>query len=150
MITDESLKYQSRPKTKTETPCIEDNLCEVLLKIVKFTQSRQKILARNIHDATQPRFVPKDLPCTEFANILNVALDEHVQQNRLLLVDTDNIKFLGEGSFETKAVVDSHAKHLLETSTEEYLQYQVQKLLENSLSQRFAAQLLKERQESPL
>jgi flagellar basal body rod protein FlgB len=142
VITDESLKHKVRTQAAKYTALTTDNLAEVLLKVIEFTHARQKILALNIRSADKPGFTPKDLPCSEFADVLNVAINEHVQTNRLLLADTDNIKFLAGGCFEVKPVADNHAKHLLRTSKEQYIQLQVEKVVENALNQQFAAQLL--------
>jgi len=45
-----------------------------------------------------------------------------------------------------KAVVDEYAKELFEENRDEYLELQISKLLENSLNQRVAAELLREKQ----
>jgi flagellar basal body rod protein FlgB len=125
---------------------ITDNIAELLVKIVEFTQTRQKILSRNINNIHSFDFVPKDLAVDEFSELLNNAIDEHILNQRLLLRDTENIKFGISGSFETKAVVDEYAKELFEENRDEYLELQISKLLENSLNQRVAAELLREKQ----
>ncbi len=43
------------------TSLITDNITEILIKIVKFTQSLQKILVQNIINIHNPGFVPKEL-----------------------------------------------------------------------------------------
>jgi len=125
---------------------ITDNVNELLVKIIEFTYSRQKILTRNICKIHEPGFVPKDLLVGEFSDLLHDAIDEHIQNERLVLRDTENIKFGVEGSFEVKAVVDRYAKELLEEDKEDYIELQMSKLLENSLNQRIAAELLRQRQ----
>jgi len=125
---------------------ITDNIAELLVKIVEFTQTRQKILSRNINNIHSFDFVPKDLAVDEFSELLNNAINEHILNQRLLLRDTENIKFGISGSFETKAVVDEYAKELFEENRDEYLELQISKLLENSLNQRVAAELLREKQ----
>jgi len=80
---------------------ITDNIAELLVKIVEFTQTRQKILSRNINNIHSFDFVPKDLAVDEFSELLNNAIDEHILNQRLLLRDTENIKFGISGSFET-------------------------------------------------
>jgi len=77
---------------------------------------------------------------------LSEAIDEHIRNRRLGLRDTENIKFGISGSFEAKPVVDEYAKELLEESRDEYLELQISKLLENSLNQRVAAELLRQKQ----
>jgi flagellar basal-body rod protein FlgB len=125
---------------------ITDNVTELLVKIVEFTQARQKILSRNINNIYSFGFVPKDLAVDEFSELLNQAIDEHIRSQRLMLCDTENIKFGISGSFEAKPVVDEYAKELLEERRDEYLELQINKLLENSLNQRIAAELLRQKQ----
>ena len=125
---------------------ITDNIAELLVKIVEFTQTRQKILGRNINNVHSFGFVPKDLEVDEFSELLSEAIDEHIRNRRLVLRDTENIKFGISGSFEAKPVVDEYAKELLEESRDEYLELQISKLLENSLNQRVAAELLRQKQ----
>jgi len=128
-------------------PLITDNVTEILIKIIKFAQMRQKILTRNIINIQDPGFVPKELEVNEFSSLLNNAIDEHVRNRRLILRDTENIKFGISGSFEVKPVVDEYAKELLEENRDEYLDLQVNKLWENSLNQKIAAELLRQKQE---
>lgn len=125
---------------------ITDNITEVLVMIIEFTQTRQKILVQNIQNARSPGFVPIDLTADEFSDLLNGALDEHIRNQRLVFRDTENVKFGMTGSFETRPVVDENAKELLEEDRDEYLEAQISKLFENSLNQRIAAELLRQRQ----
>jgi len=125
---------------------ITDNITDILVKITKFTQTRQKILTHNINNIHSPGFTPKDLAVDEFSDLLNNAINEHIQNQRLVLRDTENIKFGISGSFEVKPAVDKYAKELLEENPDEYLKLQINKLLENSLNQRIAAELLKQKQ----
>jgi flagellar basal body rod protein FlgB len=127
------------------TSLITDNITEILVKIIEFTHTRQKILTQNITNVNNPAFVPKELGVNEFSNMLNNALDEHIRNQRLILRDTENIKFGASGSFEVKPTVDKHCQELLETNRDEYLELQINKLLENSLNQRLAAELLKQK-----
>ena len=125
---------------------ITDNITELLVKIIEFTHSRQKILTRNVNNIHSPGFVPKDLAVGEFSDLMNQAIDEHTRNRRLVLCDSENVKFGAAGSFEVKPVVDKYAKSLLEENPDEYLNMQINKLLENSLNQRVAAELLKQKQ----
>jgi len=125
-----------------------DNITELLVKIIEFTQARQKILTRNIKNIHSPGFIPKDLRVDEFSEVLHTALYEHGRSRRLVLCDTESIKFGANGSFEAKSVADESAKELFEEDRGEYLQVQINKLLENSLNQRLAAELLRQRQEA--
>lgn len=125
---------------------ITDNITEVLVKVIEFTQTRQKILTQNLNDIYTPGFVPMDLEVDEFSDLLKCAVDEHIRNQRLVLRDTENIKFGANGSFRVKPVPDRYAKELLEESLDEYIELQVNRLLENSLNQKVAAELLKQKQ----
>lgn len=125
---------------------VTDNIAEILIKIVKFTRTRQKILVRNIINFRDPGFVPEELEVNEFCAVLNNAVDEHVRNRRLVLRDTENIKFDAHGGLELKPIVDEHGIKLLEENRDEYIMRQINKLWENSLNQKLAAELLKQKQ----
>jgi flagellar basal body rod protein FlgB len=129
------------------TSLITDNVTELLVKIIEFTQNRQKILTQNINNIHSPGFVPKDLAVEEFCGLLNNAINEHTQSRRLLFCDTKNIKFGAACSLEAQPTIDKYAKELLEENRNEYIELQINKLLENSLNQRVAAELLRQKQE---
>jgi flagellar basal body rod protein FlgB len=128
------------------TSLITDNIAELLVKIIEFTRSRQKILTQNINNIHCSDFIPKDLAVDEFCSLLNTAINEHTQSQRLLFYDTKNIKFGAAGSLEIQPEIDEYAKELLEENQNEYLELQINKLLENSLNQRIAAELLRQKQ----
>jgi flagellar basal body rod protein FlgB len=123
-----------------------DNITEVLLKILEFTQSRQKVLIRNINTMHSDGFAPMDLPVDEFSKLMAQALAEHAQSGRLILRDSENVKFGANGSFEANAAIDENAKSLFEQNRDEYIHSQINKMLENSLNQRIAADLLRQKQ----
>jgi flagellar basal body rod protein FlgB len=125
---------------------ITDNASELLVKIMEFTRARCKLLTRNITLMHSPDFVPLDLTVDEFSSLLDEAIDEHVRSHRLMLRDTENIKFGAQGSFTIKPVHDDYAKELLEEDCDAYLRLQMNKLLENGLNHRLAAQLLRHKQ----
>jgi len=125
---------------------ITDNITELLVKIIEFTHTRHKILARNISEISSHGFVPKDLVADEFSDLLNSAINEHIANQRLVLRDTENVKFGIGGSFNVKPTVDKYAKDLLDENRDEYIELQKSKLLENTLNQRVAAELLKQKQ----
>ena len=130
------------------TSLITDNISEILVKIIEFTQIRQTILTRNINNINLPGFIPKDLAVNEFSEMLSYAIDCHIQNQQLVLCDTENIKFGTNGCFEARALPDKHADNLLKTNRDEYLELQINKLMENSLNQRIAAELFKQKQET--
>ena len=123
-----------------------DNISELLVKIIEFTQNRQKVLTRNINGMHCRDFVPMDLAVDEFSESLNTAINEHMCYQRLVLCDTANIKFGLNGDLDVKPIVDDEALELFEECQEEYIEGQISKLLENALNQRVAAELLRERQ----
>jgi flagellar basal body rod protein FlgB len=123
-----------------------DNITEVLLKIIDFTQSRQKVLIQNINAMQTCGFAPRDLPVDEFSRLIAQALAEHACNNRLVLRDGENVKFGANGGFEVMPVIDEEAQMLFEQNRDEYLRRQIIKMLENSLNQRIAVDLLKQKQ----
>jgi len=128
------------------TSLITDNITELLVKIIEFTRTRHTILIKNISNIDLPGFIPKDLSVYEFCELLNDAIDEHAQSRWLVLRDTENIKFGIGGQFEVKPVADKYAKELLEEDRYEYIELQTNKLLENTLNRKIAAELLRQKQ----
>ncbi len=125
---------------------ITDNITDLLVQIIEFTRTRHKILAQNITDIGSLGFLPKDLVADEFSDLLDSAIDEHIANRRLILRDTENIQFGISGSFKVKPLVDKYAQKLLKENRDEYIELQKNKLLENALNQRIAAELLRQRQ----
>ena len=128
------------------TSLINDNITEILTLLIEFTQARQKILIQNIKNSHIPGFVPKELDVNEFSNLLSFAIDEHVRSNRLVLYDTKNIKFGSDGDFNFTSIEDQSGKVLFENNADEYFELQIKKLWENSLNQKVAVELLKQKQ----
>jgi flagellar basal body rod protein FlgB len=125
---------------------VTDNITEILIRIIKFTQTRHRVLIQNIINVRDPEFVPQELEVDEFSSLLSCAVDEHVQHQRLVLRDTENIKFDIGGWLEVKPVVDELSRKLFEENREEYFERQINKLWENSLNQKLAAELLRHKQ----
>ncbi len=125
-----------------------DNITEILTRIVEFSQVRQKVLIQNIIYMDHPEFVPKELEVHEFSSLVNAAIDEHVRSRRLVLRDTANIKFAGDSGFEVTPIVDEQCRKLLTENLQQYIERQISKLWENSLNQKVAAEMLKQRQET--
>jgi flagellar basal body rod protein FlgB len=126
---------------------IADNITEVLTKIIEFTNTRQKILTENINNVHNFGFIPKDLPVNEFSDLMDTAINEHIRNQRLILCDSKNITFGQDGFFAAKPVIDDCAKKLLEEDKDKYIELQINKLLENGINQRLAAELLQQRVE---
>jgi flagellar basal body rod protein FlgB len=128
------------------TSLINDNVTEILNLLIEFTQIRQKLLIQNIKNSHIAGFVPKELDVNEFSNLLNFALDEHIRTNRLVLYDTKNIKFGSDGDYKFTSIEDESGKVLIEDNVDEYFELQIKKLWENSLNQKVAVELLKQKQ----
>ena len=129
---------------------VTDNVTELLLKIVKFTRTRREILTQNILNMHRRDFVPKDLDVYAFCDLLNDAIAGHIQSQRLVLRDTDNIKFGASGSFEASPIIDRYARELLEQNKNKYLELQIHRIGENSLNLRIAKELLRQKESWPL
>jgi flagellar basal body rod protein FlgB len=127
------------------TTMITNNITELLTIIIEFTQARQKIITHNLFNIHLPGFMPKELNVGEFTNLLNYALEEHIRTNRLILCDSETIKFGQSFSFDAKPVDDPAGKELLGHAPDEYIELQINKLWENSLNQRLAAELLRQK-----
>ena len=125
-------------------PLIPDNISEVLVKIIAFAGLRRSILHRNIRNLATSSYVPEDLPVLEFAEVLNSAISEHLQNHRLLFQDTPHIEFGRNGAMRVHPVIDDYAKTLLETNPDEYVELQVSRLQENSLNCRVAEELMRQ------
>ena len=123
-----------------------DNVTEILVKIIEFTERRHGLLTSNILGINDPDFVPKDLDVTGFADLMGEAVSEHVRSQRLLLRDSHNIKFGASGNFKCKAIVDYHAQNILNKDAEAYMQMQLKKLSENTLNNEVANRLLEHKQ----
>jgi hypothetical protein len=125
---------------------VTDNITELLLKIIEFTSIRQKILIGNINAMRTAGFTPKDLPMNEVAGILHQAVNEHARSGRIVLQDSPNVRFKAGGNFEARPVIDEHARQLFENDRDEYLHVMISKLLENSLNQKIATEMLRQKQ----
>lgn len=122
---------------------IRDNLSELLVTIVHFTERRRDVLYENMHNTRTPGFTPRDMPVLEFVQILNGAIAEHLQHQRLLFCDSENIQFGKNSVMAITPVPDGPAKTLLHTDRDQYMELQVGKLLENSLNRKVATELLR-------
>ncbi len=124
-----------------------DNVTDVLVRIIDYTERRRDVLTRNIFDYCQDGFCPQDLPEAEFAERMTEAISEHMRSERLLFCDSEHIEFRDGGSFVIHPVVDHAAGELLRSSVSDYLRSQIQKLSENLMNNRIAAELLRHQQQ---
>jgi flagellar basal body rod protein FlgB len=121
---------------------VPDNLTEVLLKVLRFTELRCSVLYQNLRHAGNAEFQPQDMPVAEFAAVMDTAVAEHLQSHRLIFCDTDNVRFGPNGSMDVRAVADDRAQALLRTDRNAYIQHQKQLWHENALNQAVAQELL--------
>lgn len=121
---------------------VTDNITEILAKIVDFTDRRRQLLTANILNVEIDNFVPKDLDAEGFADVMAHAVMEHMRSNRLLLCDSETLKFGEGGGVEALPVVDKRGQALLERDKETYLQLQTDKLSETIVNNRLATELL--------
>jgi len=125
-------------------PLVRDNIGEVLVKIIGFTDLRRSVLHGNIHNLHTAGYVPQDLPVLEFADVLDGAVTEHLQNHRLLFQDTLHIRFGPNGIMHIRPVIDEYAKTLLDSDPDEFLELQIDRLLENALNRMVAEQLIRQ------
>ena len=122
-------------------PSDTETILELLNMILHFTKSREQVLIDNIRFLEKPGFVPKDLDAEAFSQIVDAALTEYITHNRLVLRDTENIRFLQEGAFHVTPAQDEDAVRL-RPHAERYFQYQAQKLAQNATNARVAQRLI--------
>jgi hypothetical protein len=128
------------------TSAVTDNVEELLTKIIEFTEAREKVLTENLKNFSMENFVPRDLPVEEFAMAIDIAIGEHVKNDRLAFLDSDNLKFGSHGSFITSLIIDKDAKKLFEKNIDEYLKLQAKKMAENKLNSVLANEMLRHKQ----
>ena len=68
-------------KTSTIT---NDNVTEILNKIVDFTDRRNTVITDNILNVNSDNYTPRDLDAKGFAELMASALSEHLINDRLL------------------------------------------------------------------
>lgn len=132
---------------KTQLIPSTDNLTEVLLFILEFTQRRHRIIIENFNNVNCAGYVPKDLSVQEFAKLMDTAISEHINKGRLVLQDSPNIKFGKNGQFQSYEIEDTVAQELIQTDIDKYIDLQKQKLSENAFNSRLAAELLRKKQQ---
>jgi flagellar basal body rod protein FlgB len=127
-----------------------DNITDLLNQIIDFTERREEVLTRNLFDHRSTGFVPKDLPVHEFTSTLTRALAEHIHTRRLLLEDSNHIHFHDHGEFDASAIADTEALTLLESDPQTYIQEQLRKLSENTIHNRLAVELLRQKRQKEI
>ena len=122
-----------------------DNVTEVLTKVLEFAHRRGRVLRSNIVNVNTENYRPADLDAVAFANIMAKALSEHLINDRIMLIDSENIKFGSDGQFQAIEVVDQHASQLLATDTRQYLKDQLKKISENQMNKKVARNLIEQK-----
>jgi flagellar basal body rod protein FlgB len=125
-----------------------DNVIEVLSKVLEFTERRGKVLNANVVNMGIDDYSPVDLDAVAFADIMSNALSEHLINNRLLMIDSDHIKFGTNGQFEAAEVADFRAKELFQSNPKKYLNYQFRKISENKSNRKVAEILIQQKKRS--
>ncbi|MBW8016883.1 MAG: hypothetical protein FVQ82_11900 [Planctomycetes bacterium] len=122
-----------------------DNVVEILSMVLEFTDRRAKVLHNNIVNVNTENYRPADLDAVAFADLMGRALSAHLISDRLILVDSEYIKFGPNGTFEAITVTDPHASQLLAADTKQYLKLQMKKISENLMNKKVAAQLIEQK-----
>jgi flagellar basal body rod protein FlgB len=125
---------------------VTDNITDILIKVIEFTVATERVLQKNIQNVNQEGYIPLGFEVEDFCHILNIALDEHLRTKRLVLIDTDSIKFGESGNFALKAVPDDKARQLRLDDADGYLEQQMNRLMENKLNQNVAKHILKQKE----
>jgi len=122
-----------------------DNVLDVLNMILEFTDRRGKVLHNNIVNVKSNNYRPTDLDATAFADQMAAALSEHLINDRIILVDSENIKFGPNGSFDATSMDDNNAQYLFENDKKMYLKHQMKKIAENQANKKVATMLIERR-----
>ena len=127
-----------------------EHINELLALLVAFTKTRRQVLANNLRRMDVPGFSPQDLAIAAFSQTIDRAIAEYLQNNRIVLCDTDTIHLGPNLSLELDPVPDPQAYHLLQYDKRGYIEYQTKKLLANALNEKLALKLLKAKQPLPV
>jgi hypothetical protein len=121
---------------------INDNIDEILVKIIQFTHIRHTLISDNIRNCRAAGFVPRYIDEEDFAKVISMALAEHQRNNRLALCDSGTVRFLPDGDFRLEPQIDTEATKLFDSDFEAYIQLQKNRLKENSINNKTACALL--------
>ncbi|MDD5011306.1 MAG: hypothetical protein PHQ00_04210 [Phycisphaerae bacterium] len=132
---------------------IQDNVDEILVKIIQFTHIRHTVISDNIRNCRCEDFVPRYIDAEDFAKVISAALGEHQRNQRLALCDSRTVSFLPDGDFRLEPQIDTKAAELLGSDFGAYIQLQQNRLKENSINNKAACALLEHklcRQQEPV
>ncbi len=123
----------------------KDNIDEILIKVVEFTQARYEIISDNIKKCRLPGFVPKRLDAEEFATLISAALAEHLKNNRLVLCDGQTVMFGSGGELTVKPKIDDEAAAMKNNDYDRYIELQKKRLKENVANNKLAVALYEQK-----
>lgn len=126
-------------------PQINDNLSDVLSKVLHFTNERHRLLINNLNNVNNPGYTPKDLDAHEFASLMEAALAEHITNGRLAYLDAQNTTFGQDSTLNLTPAVDKKAKNLFQNDSKAYIKLQTEKLAENATNNRIAVELIRKK-----
>jgi|GEM_PF-6945507 len=127
----------------TMSAIVTDHVEELLALVLRFTRARRRVLIDNLRYMDREGFVPQDLAVQEFSEQLHTAITEHRTHHRLVLRDNPHLRFGEHGRVDPVSEADPRAKALLDSDLGAYLQYQMQRLLENALNEKVACRMLR-------
>jgi len=120
---------------------VRDNIDEMLVRIIQFTNLHHNILADNIRNCRKSNFVPVYVDVDDFARVISVALSEHQRTRRLALCDSRTIRFTTGGNFCVEPQIDVEAAELIEEDFQAYIELQRSRLKENMTNNKTACAL---------
>lgn len=126
-----------------------NHINELLAILVAFTGLRRQVLANNLSKMDASGFSPQDLAIDEFSEVIDNAISEYLLHERIILFDTDAIRFGPDMALELKSVPDPQARVLLEHDRQGYVEYQTKSLLENAFNEKVALRLLETKELLP-
>ena len=124
---------------------VQDNIDEILVKIIEFTRLRHEVISANINNCNRPGFVPKRLDGEEFATLISSGLSEHFKTNRLVLEDGQNVSFGSDGDFTITPKFDASAATVYRDDVDSFLLMQKERLSENMINNKQAVALFEQK-----
>ncbi len=117
-------------------------LSELLSLIKTFSCLRHQQLLKNLNGVDTPGYIPEDLPVTPFAEAMHIAINEYLLSQRLVMVDSDCVRFGCNGTFTVKRQIDVEAQALLVSDKIAYKELILTRMHENTLSEKATQEIL--------
>ncbi len=124
----------------------DNAVIELLEIVIEFTRRRGELLRKNIAGVTNSEFVAYEYPVEEFVDMIEKAVAEQIYAERILLEDSECVKFGENGSFEVYPSVDQASNEIFKKDINAYIDFQREKLAENRWLLEQARNLLDELQ----